>query len=210
MDEAVQGFDNKAVPLVPTLLSIAETYHIPIGIEKVTPSALSSALPVRLDKGTIGDLMDLCVSQLPDYAWKTEKGVIIVYGPSELADPSNLFNLRIPDFSVRNSTLNDANNLLRSLVLSAPGPRATTPTPPNRAVGMGGDSPGIGALEEKHVDITLKDATVREILDQIVALSDTAGQPVAWIANVPPERLNQPTSGGLWRLVPVGRPAPKH
>lgn len=128
---------------------------------------------------------------------------MVVYGPTELADPANLFNLRIPDFSVPNATLNEANNHLRDLVFSSP-TAFPTAAPPQRPVGMGGDSPGIGGLENKRFNFTMKNASVREVLGRIVVLSRSTESPIAWVANVSPDALHQAPSNGLWRLVPVG------
>lgn len=204
LDEPVEAFDNAGKALVPTLQDIAVAYHVPMGIEKVTPAALSIGLQIHLGRGTLAALLDQCVSQLPDYAWKVEEGAVFVYGPNEIANVANLFSMRIEDFSVVNETLNDANNRLRRLVFSAPAP--STSSSPARAVGVGGDSPGIGGLEQKRFDFKMKNASVREILSRIVALSAAGGQSVLWIANASPDHLDRAPTNGLWRLVPLGAP----
>lgn len=204
----VGGFDNKGKSLVPTLLLIAGTYHVPMGIEQATPDSLERPIFVRLTHGTVADLLASCTVQLSGYAWTLQDGVVDVHGPNEWADPTNLFNLKVANFKVVDSTLNDANNRLRDLVFSASG-IAGVESPKQGPVGIGGDSPGNLNLERKHVTIAMENTTVRAILNKIVVLSPSAGQPVVWVANVPPDKLAQAPGNGLWRLVPVGDPAAK-
>lgn len=202
---SVRNFDNQGKPLLPTLLRIAETCHIPMGIEQVTDASLNHPLNVRLEHGTVADLLDLSTSQLPGYVWTIEDGVVDIHGTIEWSAQSNLFNLRVPSFKVVDSTLNDANNRLRDLVSSAAS-TGSLESPAQGPLGVGGDSPGIGTLELKHMTISMEKTTVRAILNKISVLSASAGQQVVWVANVPPDQLARVPGDGLWRLAPVGRP----
>jgi hypothetical protein len=203
LNSEVRNFDNNGEPLVPTLLRISGTYRIPMGIEQVTPESLSRGVVVRLARGTVADLLNLCVAQISGYAWTTQDGAIDIYGQKEWADASNLFNLPLRSFIVRDATLNDANNHLRELVFAA----AAKPEPGGSLhgpVGTGGDSPGVGALEAKRVNIEIENKNVRSVLNRMAVLSESCGQQVVWVANLPPTELAGTAKGGLWKLVPVG------
>jgi|SRR5215469_5571465 len=202
----VVDFDNKERPLVPTLLLIAGSYRIPMGIEQVTSEALTLRVSIRLAHGTVSDLLDVSTTQLPGYAWTLQDGAVVVHGAKEWTAPTNIFKLKVAQFDVVDSTLNDANNRLRDIVFAGSTTRVVGA--PSRPVGIGGDSPGIGALEHKRVTIAMKNTTVRAILDRIVVLSPSVGQQVVWVANAPPNELDQVPGAGLWRLVPVGTPLP--
>lgn len=64
----VKGFDNQGQPLIPTLLKIAADYHLPMGIQKVVGEALERPATIKLQEKTVADLLDLSVSQVPDYS----------------------------------------------------------------------------------------------------------------------------------------------
>jgi hypothetical protein len=205
LNSEVRNFDNNGEPLLPTLLLIAATYRIPMGIEQVTSESTTHHAIVRLAHGTVAELLDVCIAQLAGYAWTVRDGAVDIYGQKEWEDPSNLLNFKIPSFVSKDSTLNDANNRLRDVVFAA-GARPALGGSSQKPGGMGGDSPGVGALEAKRVNIVAENVSVRSILNRIVVLSPSSGQQVVWVANAPPDQLGKAPSSGLWRLVPVGRP----
>jgi hypothetical protein len=204
LNSEIQNFDNRGQTFLQTLLQIAGDFGIPMGIEQVTPEAGSRAVVVRLEHGTIADLLKLCVAQLPGYTWTVQDGAIDIFGQKEWADASNLFNLPLRSFIVRDATLNDANDHLRELVNSATA-RHRDGGPLRGPLGMGGDSPGVGALGDKRVSIEIQMTTVRSVLNRIVVLSELCGQRVVWVADSPPGRPSEAKQSGLWKLVPVGK-----
>jgi hypothetical protein len=185
----VKDFDNQSKPLIPTLLRLAVDYHLPIGIEKVDKAGLDQPITVKLQQGTVARALELCISQVPGYAWTVQDGVVLVYGIRELKNPSNLLNYVIPDFAVTNETLDNANMNLRKILSLA------SETPGGTYVGSYIGTP---QLRTKRISLTVRNATVRHILNRLTALHGE----VVWLAQVPPEELSHtPTpSAGLWRF----------
>lgn len=203
LDAPVRNFDNARKPFIPTLLLIASAYRVPMGIERVVAASEKRPISVRMVHGTVAGLLSLCVSKAPGYAWKVDAGVVNVYGPAERASRSNLFNAVVQNFTATNSTLNEVNNRLRDLAFSERAGKKPQNVAGRGAVGTFGDSPGIGGWEAKRFSITMRRATIRDVLNRIVALSQSAGQMVAWIANAPPDKLDTSPANGLWRFVPL-------
>ena len=200
LDTPVAGFSSHDA-LIPTLIQIAARYHVPMGIEKVTPQALNSQLEIRLERGTVRDLLNLCVRRASGYRWAVgEGGAINVYGEEERKQKSNLFNFVVPSLEVRGGTLNDVNARLR---MSLPDTRTTrfrfSAAPPGEVFSTFGDTPGIGSLETERLDFEARDANVRSILNRIVALSKGR---VIWISRVAPSMLSRSPNQGLWLLAP--------
>lgn len=202
--ETVSNFDNSGKPLVPTLLQIAETYRVPMGIERVDADAGKTPIFVRMLHGTVAELLTLCLSKASGYAWNANEGVVNIYGLSERSARSNLFNAPVENFAVTNATLNEVNDHLRDLVFRESSGKASAKA--LGPVGAFGDSPGIGGWETKRFTITIRRATTRDVLNRIVALSSSAGQGVVWVANAPPNHLDRAPNNGLWHFVsvPVG------
>lgn len=193
----VPEFDNGGQPLIPTLIEIARTMKVPMGIEKVTAAALRKRVRISVRGGTIATILDACVRQLPDYHWALRDGAVDIYGEAEWRSKSNLFNYVIHSLDVKGGDLNLANAFLRMAVpepASRLGASSVTETG-----GVAGSFPGVGGLRPPHVDLSFRDATVRSILNRIVALS--RGQ-LIWVARVPPDRLNLSPRQGLWMLMP--------
>lgn len=193
----VRGYDNGKRPLIPTLIGLAAAYNLPMGIEKVTPQALREPVRVTMLNGTVAQLLDTCVRQLPDYNWTIREGVIDVYGQKEWSSKLNLLNFVLPAFQIRHGTLNDINFQLRMLTPSVTPALAQASTPVE--VGAGGDVPGDGELEGVRVNFTAQRATVRSILNRIVHLS---GGRAIWISRVPPSELSHAPTAGLWQVGP--------
>jgi hypothetical protein len=199
--EAVRGYDNGGTALIPTLIEVAAAYRIPMGIEKVTPEALRTPVRIALREGTVADLLSACVRQLPNYRWAARDGAVDIYGERELKSRDNLFNFVVPSFEIKGGTLNDVNFRLRRLTPNgATAVRSQAHGAGPGEVGLAGDTPGDGELEGAHVDFVAQRATVRSVLNRIVALSE--GKAI-WIARVPPSGLSQAPRAGLWQLGPA-------
>jgi hypothetical protein len=186
--QRVTDFDNRGSPLIQTLLQIAASYRLPMGIEKVVPVGVGKPIKVRMTNGTIAQLLDVCVAQSPGYSWAEEDGAIDVFGASERTDPSNLFNTVVRAFELRNETIDAGSDRLRTALLFET-------EKPKGSVGSYLGSPD---LDEKRLTFTLRGKTVRQILNRMVALHGDA----VWIARVPPDRLSHVPDAGLWALLP--------
>jgi hypothetical protein len=197
LSRRITNYDNGEKPLIPTLIDLAAQYKLPMGIEKVTPTALQKPVRCGLKAGSLADLLDACVRQLPDYHWAVHEGTVDIYGKEEWENRLNLFNYVVPNLEVKGGDLNLVNALLR---MSVPDEAMFPPIKPFPAHGgTFGDSPGVGSLEPTHIDFLAHQQTVRTILNRVVALSK--GQ-VIWIARVPPSALPYKPKQGLWLLFP--------
>jgi hypothetical protein len=187
----VKTFDNHGEPLISTLLRIAADYRVPMGIERVVKEAIERPIKVKIEQGTLADLLDLCMRQSPGYAWAARDGVVHVYGVEDWKRPSNLFNLVISSFEAQNETIGSIDlKLYMALIREREGP-----------VGIAGVYSENPELERKRLSIKVQRATVREILNRMVALHGD----VVWIARVFPERLSRVPQGGLWLLLPMSQ-----
>ncbi|MGH9455206.1 MAG: hypothetical protein ACRD2O_14685 [Terriglobia bacterium] len=202
---SVQNFDNHGEPLVPTLLQIAKKFRLPLGIEKVNPPALHKPLVIYLADGTVSDALNLCVHKLPGYRWTVLEGAVLVYGPEERNQPSNLFDVQISSLTLKDATVNEANDRLSSIVFEIANSKlpAQPALPPGANVGYGGDSPGVTSFEKYRLNLDMKNTTVRAVLNRLVAISCSLGQPIAWMARIPPSKLSEFPEGGLWQIVPL-------
>jgi hypothetical protein len=191
----VKDFENQGKPLIPTLLEVADRYDLPMGIEKVEREALDQPITIKLKHGSVAKLLDRCIRQRPGYSWAARDGVVLIYGDDELKKASNLFNFIIPVFEAENETLNRYDNGLRlKLYLEKEKPG-----------GYVGSFPGSNEFENKRLSIKMHNASVRQILNRLVALHGG----VVWIARVPPEKLSQIPQAGLWALLPRSVRNPK-
>ncbi len=193
----VQGFSSHK-PLLVTLIEISSAYHLPMGIEKVTPESADLPVTVTLDRGTLAGLLTRCVRALPGYRWTVQDGVVNVYGTREKEWRRNLLNFIVPNIEIRGGTLNDVNAALR---MEVPGrlPVRFSSVPPGKVFGVAGDTPGVGSLEAEHIDFEARNQTVRTILNRMVALS---GGRAIWVSRVPPRWLSSNPAAGLWLFLP--------
>lgn len=193
--QPVRDYDNQGAPLIPTLLGIAETYNLAMGIERVTEDALMRPAAIKLQSGSLSQLLDLCVTRVPGYSWALDEDVVHVFGAKELTQTSNLFSLVVPSFEIREQTLNAADSKLRMTVTMLK----------NRPTGIVGSHLGRTEFEDARFTFAARSATVREILNSLVSLHGKS----VWIARVPPERLSQLPRAGLWRILPHSVHDPK-
>lgn len=185
----IASFDNEGEAFIPTLLRISAEFKVPIGIEMILPEALEQPTKIRMKRGTIKNLLDMCVQQRPEYAWKEIGGIINFYGLAEASDPSNLFNLVIPSFEVRDGTIDDADFQLRIALLREK----------EKVQGILGTRSTISGGSGKRLSIKLEGANVREVLNRMVGLDGS----LLWVASLPPDRLSAIPQRGLWTVIPM-------
>lgn len=184
----VRDFDNQNAALIPTLLQVAALYSLPMGVEKVGSKAMSKPISVRMRSGNVADVLTLAVRQLPGYAWAVEDGAVDIFGNKERSDPSNLFNFVLPSFEVHDQTLDAASLELRTtLVLEVLKPP-----------GVGGSYLGSAELEKRRISFSLRQPSVRHVLNHMVALDGGA----VWLARVRPNCLQHLPEAGFWMVLP--------
>ena len=102
------------------LVSIAQHYEIPMGIEWFEGTENlelpATAIPA---KATVRDLLTGIVSRLPDYVLTIERGVVHIAPPVIAVRKDNVLNLIINHFEVNNDTMFGAQFNLRVAKLFA-------------------------------------------------------------------------------------------
>lgn len=184
----VAKFDNHGAPLITTLLRVAAVYSLPMGVEKVAPDATDKPMEVRVVGGTVAELLDRCVRRVPGYRWAVEDGAVDVFGQRERRQPSNLFNLIVPSFEAHNQTIDDLSDRLKQDVMMEV-------LKPKGVISSHLGTPG---LQRKRLSFVAQRATVRQLLNRLVALD---GESV-WLARVPPTCLGHLPQAGLWVIIP--------
>lgn len=90
------------------LAGVAYKYDVPISLETATNEDLlnSKRLRVRVENGTLADVLDDIIRQKPCYMWQADESTIRVFPKSDYRDPllPKLLEIRIAHFVVRKST----------------------------------------------------------------------------------------------------------
>lgn len=195
---SVREFNNKSMPLIPTLFLIAEKFRIPLGIEQVTLDSIETPLEINLRNTTLSKILDECIRKSSGYKWTLDENTIFITGRQVKYLNKNLFSFRISKLSVENVSLHDANSKLRiSFIFQNEKPSSLIASFPG--------SPQL--IEGKRISINVTDTSIRSILNKLVG--DHGG--AIWISRVAPESLSMPKepNRGLWLLIPIGTPFSK-
>lgn len=105
------------------LIEVAKHFKIPMGIEWVEPSSTESASLAITDESTVEDLLHAIVKRSQSHTIAIENGIVRVYAPSLSNSASNILNLRVGDFQVRNESLFDGEESLMLAIDIALHPR---------------------------------------------------------------------------------------
>ncbi len=193
------------------LHSVAQRYEIPMGIEWIREPGAETTLNLELRNVTIAQVLDQLVRTRPGYEWHLEANGIVHVFPRHLRnDPRNYLNLSLESFTVHQKQLPLASLQLHLRVQELLNPKGG-------AQGLGGHVP-IGAGEEKELSLSLRDASVRTVLDNIVLAHGNA----IWIVTFPNglptdtngyfhvtfprEKARLTTTERLWLLLPLSWP----
>ena len=171
-------------PPLEQLIEIARHYRIPMGIEwldqpdQPTPTAkvnLTAAMTVR-------EMLVAILLEAPAQQLRIQDGMLHILPVSN--SPDNLLALRIPSFQVARENLPGAEAKLKVEIRRA----LTHNAYPN---GYGGTLPEYtsGPLSTRDISLELQNLTVREILDNIVQVSNR----VLWVAHFPRSRKGSAT-----------------
>lgn len=172
----VEQYSLDAESFLSGLLTLANDFHIPMGIEwkKERPGTSSRytrtwrEVPVR----TI--LQDLVNSQ-PEYDLDSNSGVAHIRLAAMRNDPGDILDARVPQFEVRDEYVGVASRRLQSVANAI-----MIPPEPLAAVGGSGGSIGTGSGDRK-LSFRLQGAAVREILDRMCLMSELK----VWIIRYP-------------------------
>lgn len=167
LDSRVTQYNLSATGLADALMKASKQFELPVGIEWVKDKAALVGLNRTWAEETVGQILRSIVEAYPGYSFQVEDGVVHVFRLDLLGDSANFLNLRVPDFfEVRQEPAGVANVNLRGVIQNIVSPRNL---PPN--AGEGGSYTS-GSVTEKLITLSLRGLTVREALEEMVAVSE--------------------------------------
>ena len=105
LKQTISGFESTDEPIDQILGKLSKSYGVPIGLEKIAPKAAASSgerrISVKVEKGTVRDILDSVIRADPRYEWKEVAGVINVL-PRRARNPI----LEVPVSSFKISDVN--------------------------------------------------------------------------------------------------------
>lgn len=160
---------NKSLDLA--LSEIASKYRVPIGLETALDEneLEEERIVVDTSQGTLKELLDSLVQAAPRYQWKVEEGVINVF-PRDKQDPllKAILATSISEVKINPGTSRIS---VRSAITDLPEIKARMNSASLRPLNLALTS--VDHLEAgEGFSLYMKDATLRELLNQIVRTSD--------------------------------------
>lgn len=194
------------------LIEVAQHYRIPMGIEWMNQS--DSNGPSELTpQPSVRDMIHSILREIPGYKVEVRHGIVNISCAAFIYDARNFLNIRIADYQANRENLFGAEALLRSNI-------HRTLHPELYAIGSNGGYgygvPRDDGFDVKNISLSRKNATVREILNDIVEQNGNA----LWIVDLEPSKtmkdkpfFAQSASGMqvdfIWRTMPLEKPLSK-
>jgi hypothetical protein len=103
------------IPLSSALERFAQTYNVPIGFEAiplVRDAQMNNKIRIKIDKGTVGDVLNAIAQADPRYEWEETNDFINIF-PKEGKNPA--LDIVIGEFKVDETNKVDANRALTNL-----------------------------------------------------------------------------------------------
>ena len=160
------------------LLEVARHFKIPVGIEWLDQPA-ENVPQLDFKKGTVLELIRSIVSRAPEQQLVVEERLVRVFAPSAFHNKMNFLNLRLKRYCVVDECVLGANFEVRLGIDYMLYPEEFKH---GFAGGYGG---GEELLWIKGINICLKNATLRDIFNEIAAQSGQA----RWAATISPGEL---------------------
>ena len=190
LSRKVAFFSVKQQNLIDALLSFGAQEHIPIGIDYIDKAAFQQRMNLEFRERSVREILDALTHPL-GYRWSMAGAVVSVTHDGALVGKSNLLNTRIPQFRIGETTMHEASLALSLHLYFVLNPKSG---------GIVGDSPG-GNLAFRVGPFDLKNATVRDVLNQIVSQHSNG----AWIVQQPPWTMGKDLGYGLWKVLEYDR-----
>jgi hypothetical protein len=194
----VHSYQLQANNFVEALTRVASDFHIPLGIEWVNPPAPRARVSLSWNTATIREVLQAVVKTQPGFKMLVGTSVVHVSSPDLVPDHENPLKLKISAFEVHNATVESASRQLHEVVK-----RTLFPAKTQQGFRGGVAASGASNVDDPKISVTLKDATVEDILD---ALALTSARKI-WIVTFSDSRVL--TSTGfrrtltLWNDFPI-------
>jgi hypothetical protein len=178
--QRVKAFDSERSSTVGQLVDVAQRFQIPMGIELANESQESVAPPIHARNTTAQRIIQQIVQERPGTSFTVSGGVVHVFATSIVTDRRNFLNLRVSRFQVENESLFGAEWLLRVSIH-----QVLNPGQGGYGGGHGHGVPRNDTFDVRNVSFSVSNATVRQILNGIVAKQGNA----LWLVRISPSQM---------------------
>jgi hypothetical protein len=192
------------------LADVAKGYKIPMGIERVGDDGQDTSRRLAADLGapnqhlTVRNLIDEILKQAPGYRATVADEVLLIGKPKVMKSGRNFLNLRVPHYQVSNANLYGAEARLRLAI-----DRTLEPEKYARGWNGGYGNPPGTVFDTHNISIDVSDATVRQIMNEIIRQNGHA----MWTVHLVPAKTKRgvpyfaqddwPTPGFEWLIIPL-------
>lgn len=187
----VEKFKVHERNMIDALLMFGQQERLGIGIDYIKAEAFKQKINLEFHNATLGDVLDTITRRF-GYVWSSHDRVLTVTHAGAMRGRRNLLNQRIETFKVSAMPLELAGCRLRTTLYFAVNPSSK---------GVVGDCP-YGGAEHTIEGLEMKNVTVRQILDALVAQHGNG----AWIVQQPPWTMDKDLGYGFWKLLAYDRP----
>lgn len=170
---------NSVGELPEAAMKLGDHADLRICIEEVAPRLPHSSVPIEVsvkDK-TVGEILQLMVTQDARYEFQEKLGVIEVFPVGATEDPENCLNMAIPLLRINYPWSVAWGQVRCQIQIISRDPNDIVPDP--LAAGRCWGRSHLPGLPEKLVQATIERRTVRQILNELVVM----GGNVAWFAH---------------------------
>jgi len=176
----VKAFDSESSSTIGQLVDFAQRFQIPMGIELASESEESVAPPIHARNTTAQRIIQQIVHERPGTGFTLSGGVLHVFATSIVTDRRNFLNLRVCRFQVEKENLFGAEWLLRVSIHQVLSPR-----PGGYGGGHGYGVSRTDTFDVRNLSFSINNATVRQILNGIVAKQGNA----LWLVRINPSQM---------------------
>jgi hypothetical protein len=178
--QRVKAFDSESSSTVGQLVDVAQRFQIPMGIELANESQESVAPPIHARNTMPQRIIQQIVQERPGTSFTVSGGVVHVFAASIVTERRNFLNLRVFRFQVENESLFGAEWLLRVSIH-----QVLNPGQGGYGGGHGHGVPRNDTFDLRNVSFSVSNATVRQILNGIVAKQGNA----LWLVRISPSQM---------------------
>lgn len=166
--------------LIDQIICVSKEFRVPLGVEITYDDAQAQCASLRIANASVNDVIAKCLAGKPTCSFQLIQGVIHVYSRPIVSDPKNFLNIEIPVYAVTKTSLLDASARLRIAINAALHPERYKS---GAGGGYGWGYPPPAGFDIQDISVNLRDATVREILDELIVANGNA----TWVAEIIPQ-----------------------
>ena len=178
--EQQTDFFPQPAPPVEQLVEVAQQFEIPMAIEWLERSNAKPQSVVPLSGGSVLQLLQAILQQLPEHELVVEDRMLRVFSPAVVSHSFNFLNLRISSYQVTDESLLGAQAMLRTKINMILYPELYKH---GHAGGYGGASDSVFWV--RNMSLSGRGSTIREILTKIAEANGNA----LWVVRLSPEEL---------------------